>query len=124
MVKLNFVTSSNQIGNPFGVELNEKPVECQMTWDEIFTVVGGSFTSPVRTSKAIDILSRDLSQFKGCYLSHYLATSCGQMILSQLYALRYLELKTGEVFQSGVESYYVLTEYGMKEFVNLTAIRK
>lgn len=124
VVKLSFVTSNNQIGNPFGVEFNEKPVECQMTWDEIFTVVGGSFTSPVRTSKAIDILSRDLSLFKGCYLSHYLATSCGQMILSQLYALRYLELKTGEVFQSGVESYYVLTEYGMKEFVNLTAIRK
>ena len=124
VVKLSFVTSNNQIGNPFGVEFNEKSVECQMTWDEIFTVVGGSFTSPVRTSKAIDILSRDLSQFKGCYLSHYLATSCGQMILSQLYALRYLELKTGEVFQSGVESYYVLTEYGMKEFVNLTAIRK
>lgn len=36
----------------------------------------------------------------------------------------YLDLRAGEVFQSVPESYYVLTDYEMKEYVRLTAQKK
>lgn len=110
--------------NPFGIALNSKPIEFEMSWDEIFALVGGTFISPVRTNHAVDIISKIVCTFKGQNMDYFLDAACGQTILSQLYALRYLDLRTGEVFQSGVESYYVLTDYGMKEYVKLTAQKR
>lgn len=123
-VSLKLISDENLNLNPFGIDLNSKPIEFEMSWDEIFTLVGGTFISPVRTNHAVDIISRIFCTFKGQSIGYFLDAACGQTILSQLYALRYLDLRTGEVFQSGVESYYVLTDYGMKEYVKLTAQKR
>ena len=123
-VSLKLISDENLNLNPFGIDLNSKPIEFEMTWDEIFALVGGTFISPVRTNHAVDIISRIFCTFKGQNIDYFLDAACGQTILSQLYALRYLDLRTGEVFQSGIESYYVLTDYGMKEYVKLTAQKR
>lgn len=123
-VSLKLISDENLNLNPFGIDLNSKPIEFEMTWDEIFALVGGTFISPVRTNHAVDIISRIFCTFKGQNIDYFLDAVCGQTILSQLYALRYLDLRTGEVFQSGIESYYVLTDYGMKEYVKLTAQKR
>lgn len=123
-VSLKLISDENLNLNPFGNDLNLKPIEFEMSWDEIFALVGGTFISPVRTNHAVDIISRIFCTFKGQNIDYFLDAACGQTILSQLYALRYLDLRTGEVFQSGIESYYVLTDYGMKEYVKLTAQKR
>lgn len=123
-VKLRLLPFDEVNMNPFGLDLNVKPLDIELSWDEILRLVGGAFISPVRTNRACDTLSRIICGYKECSFTHSLDGACGQTILAQFYALRYLELKSGEVFQSGVESYYILTQYGMKEYVKLAAVRK
>ena len=55
---LKLISDENLNLNPFGIDLNSKPIEFEMSWDEIFALVGGTFISPVRTNHAVDIISR------------------------------------------------------------------
>lgn len=121
---IKMVSNEEFVKNPFGIDLNVNPIEFELTWDEIFALVGSAFITPKRTDRAIDTLTHVIAKYKKCDETHYLDAECGQAILSQLYALHYIELRTGEVYQAGVESCYVLTEYGMKEFVKLTAKKR
>lgn len=107
-----------------GIDLDEKPMEFNLSWDEIFKLVGSSFISPVQTNMAVERIGDIICAYKGCHPDSSLDMQCSQTILSQFYAIGYLELQTGEVFQSGVMSYYVLTKYGMKHLVELTAVKK
>lgn len=110
--------------NLFGIELSDKPIEFLLSWDMIFKIVGFSFISPVQVSIAIKIVDELICAYKKCNKNNTLDVQCAQTILSQFYALGYMELQTGEVFQNGVMSYYVLTKYGMKHLVELSAIKK
>ena len=73
---------------------------------------------------AINTIDKVICTYKRCHPDSSLDVQCAQTILSQFYALGYMELQTGEVFQDGVMSYYVLTKYGMKHLVELTAVKK
>lgn len=121
---IKMISNEELVKNPFGIQLDIKPIEFELTWDEIFALVGSTFIAPKRTDRAIDSLTHVFAKYKNCEDTHYLDVECGQAILSQFYALHYIELRTGEVYQAGVESCYVLTEYGMNEFVKLTAKKK
>lgn len=90
----------------------------------IFKIVGSSFISPVQTNMAIEKIDKLICAYKENDKNCSLDVQCAQTILSQFYVLGYLELQTGEVFQSGVVSYYVLTKYGMKHLVELSAVKK
>lgn len=122
--ELRLVIHSCNASNPFGIELSEKPIEFSLSWDMIFKIVGSSFISPVQTNMAIEMVDKLICRFKESDENSSLDVQCAQTILSQFYALGYLELQTGEVFQSGVMSYYVLTKYGIKHLVELSAIKK
>lgn len=110
--------------NPFGLELDDKPIAFDLSWNEILKLIGYSFISPIQTNLAIDVIDKSICEYKKCSFGYYLDKQCAHAILSQFYALGYLDLQTGEVFQSGVMSYYVLTKYGLKKYVELTAIKK
>jgi len=122
--ELQLVIRSFDGSNPFGIELNDKPIKFSLSWDEIFKIIGSSFISPVQTNMAINTIDKVICTYKRCHPDSSLDVQCAQTILSQFYALGYMELQTGEVFQDGVMSYYVLTKYGMKHLVELTAVKK
>lgn len=121
---LTLVIHPYNVGNLFGIELNDKPIEFTLSWDTIFRIVAPSFISPVQTNMAIETIGKLICAYKECKENNSLDVQCAQTILSQFYALGYMDLQTGEVFQSGVMSYYVLTKYGMKYLVQLSAVKK
>ena len=108
------VILSKDSSNPFGIELSDKPIEKSMSWNEIFKIVGPSFVSPVQTNMSIEVISNVLCTIEDCPANYFLDLQCANTIISQFYALGYLELQTGEVFQNGVMSYYVLTKFGIQ----------
>lgn len=122
--ELKLIIHPYNASNLFGIELSDKPIEFSLSWNMIFKIVGPSFISPVQTNMAIETVDKLMCAYKECDKNSSLDVQCSQTILSQFYALRYLELQTGEVFQSGVMSYYVLTQYGMKYLVELSAVKK
>lgn len=118
------VILSKGSSNPFGIELSDKPIEKSMSWNEIFKMVGPSFISPVQTNMSFNIISNVLCTIEDCTVNYFLDLQCANTIISQFYALGYIELQTGEVFQNGVMSYYVLTKFGIQKLVELMALKK
>lgn len=110
--------------NPFGLNLQDKPIILTLSWDEIFKIVAPYFISSVQTNLATESIDKAICEYKECPWGHYLYNQCAQTIIAQFYALGYIKLQSGEVFQNGVVSYYVLTELGMRHFVELTALKK
>lgn len=122
--KFNLIIHPYNESNPFGIDLNEKPISFSLSWDEIFKIVGSAFVSPVQTDMAIEAIGEAICKIQECHPNSYLDEKCAQTILLQFYALGYLDLRSGEVFQNGIMSYYVLNKYGMKHFVKLTVVKK
>lgn len=122
--KFNLIIHPYNESNPFGLDFNDKPIEFTLSWDEIFKIVGSAFVSPVQTNMAIGTIDDAICKKQGCHPNSYLDEQCAQTILSQFYALGYLDLKSGEVFQNGIMSYYVLNKYGMRHLVRLTVVKK
>lgn len=65
----------------------------------IFKIVGFSFISPVQTNMAIEMVDKLICTYKESDENSSLDVQSAQTILSQFYALGYLELQTGEVFR-------------------------
>lgn len=121
-IKLTFLPYDKS--NPFGIELSDKTIEESFSWDMVFKIVGSFFISPVQTDMAVETIDKVICAYKKYSSDYSLDVQCAQTIISQFYVLGYIDLQTGEVFQSGVMSYYVLTKYGMKHLVELTAVKK
>ena len=71
-----------------------------------------------------DVISDIICTSEDCIATYLLDLQCANTIMTQLYALGYFDLQTGEVFQNGVMSYYVLSKYGIQKLVELKVIKK
>ena len=108
--------------NPFDPEEGEA-MTLKWTWDNIFCLIAESFMTPVPAKMVADIIGDkiyDATEDEEFRVSEESAKS----IVVQFVALGYMQIRTNEVYQSGVESYYVLTKEGVDYYVNLKAQKK
>lgn len=108
--------------NPFDPEDGEATT-LKWTWDQIFELLAERFMSPVPAKMITDVIGGkicDMTEDEYYQLSEHSAKD----IAVQFVALGYMEIRTNEVYQSGVESYYVLTKEGVDYYVNLKALKK
>lgn len=108
--------------NPFDPEDGEATT-LKWTWDNIFSLIAESFMTPVPAKMVTDVIGGkiyDATEDDGFRITEASAKS----IVVQFVALGYMEIRTNEVYQSGVESYYVLTKEGVDYYVNLKAQKK
>ena len=108
--------------NPFDPDDGEA-FSIKWTWNEIFKLIADSFMVPVPARRAESIIKDkiyDSRKDEGFRASEESAKT----ILLQFVALEYMDIRTNEVYQSGVESFYVLTKEGVDFYVSLKAQKK
>ena len=108
--------------NPFDPEDGEA-YSLKWSWDSIFELIAESFMVPVPGKMAVSIISSkiyDCTEEEGFNVSE----DSAKTIMLQFVALGYMEIRTNEVYQAGVESFYVLTKAGLEYYVNLKAQKK
>ena len=108
--------------NPFDPDDGEA-FSIKWTWNEIFKLIADSFMVPVPARRAESIIKDkicDSRKDEGFRVSEKSAKT----ILLQFVALGYMDIRTNEVYQSGVESFYVLTKEGLDFYVSLKAQKK
>ena len=108
--------------NPFDPEDSES-FTLKWTWDDIFVLIAESFMAPVPARMAGNIINEKIYSCMEDDGFHISGESANTIIL-QFVALGYMEIRTNEVYQSGVESYYVLTKKGVNYYVSLKAQKK
>lgn len=123
--KIKVLPKKGLFENPFGIETKkEMPIDLNISWDDIFKSIASSFISPIETNLASDVVSQSFCTYNGYKEDYYLDTQTCSSILTQFYALGYLSLQSGEVYLEGAKSFYVLTEFGMQTYVELSAKKK
>lgn len=123
-IKVNIVSKNGIYDNPFGIDLKEKPISIDVSWDETFKAIASSFFTPVQTNFAADMISHAFCNYNGYDDSKMLDGNSCNTILTQFYALGYLGMHSSEVYMEGIKSYYVVTELGMATYVSLMAKKK
>lgn len=108
--------------NPFDPEDSES-FTLKWTWDDIFKLIAERFMTPVPARMAGDLIDEKIY---GCREDDgfHISEESANTIILQFVALGYMEIRTNEVYQSGVESYYVLTKEGVDYYVSLKAQKK
>lgn len=108
--------------NPFDPEDGEA-ITIKWTWDSIFELIAESFMAPVPAKMAEGIIDGKIyynREDDGFHISE----GSAKTIILQFVALGYIEIRTNEVYQAGVETNYVLTKDGLDYFVSLKAQKK
>lgn len=108
--------------NPFDPEDSES-FTLKWTWDDLFKLIAERFMTPVPARLAGDLIDEKIYGCREDDGFHISGESANTIIL-QFVALGYMEIRTNEVYQSGVESYYVLTKEGVDYYVSLKAQKK
>lgn len=107
---------------PFDKEESETLL-VKITWDDIFKLIAECFMAPVSARMAVNIIEEKINSFHGNDM-YNISEDSSKSILLQFVALGYMEIRTNEVYLSGVESYYVLTKEGVDYYVSLKALKK
>lgn len=124
VLTISIVPKSDIYQNPFGIELEDKPTSILLSWDEIFKAIASSFFSPVQTDRASDLVSQSICNYKGYKNDKMLDGDSCNTILTQFYALGYIDMHSSEVYMEGIKSFYVITDLGMNYYVSLVARKR
>jgi hypothetical protein len=109
----------DDLGNPWGIDLNAKPKTRVFKWNELFCFIGHLFISPIQTDVVNNSISETISTILGLNEDWRIELSTCNSIILNLIESEYIEKKDCELFQSGIVSFYVMTKLGMDEYAYL-----
>lgn len=109
----------DDLGNPWGIDLNAKPQTRDFKWNELFRSIGHLFISPIQTDVVNNSISETICAIMDLNEDWRIELSTCNSIILNLIESEYIEKKDCELFQSGIVSFYVMTKLGMDEYAYL-----